>query len=172
MCPILNMGRKETDADVPGTSERHPSGAVVVHCRGCDRKPSVTDQTCIRCMVAAVSLQGDADRIRMSGGRDVEVTGRTARTVCLMSRLLSSPVEDPDRPKCSDCPRRPTLVLDAAMQDFPEPSFQRARVLTLKRPDDEPECAACVQMSSSIITASEEVMDRIREVVCSEEEGE
>ncbi len=171
MCPILNLGRKDADAEAPGTSERHPSGAVVIRCRGCSRRPSATDQACIRCMAAAVSLQGDADRIRMSGGKDVEVTGRTAQAVCLMSLLLSSPVEDPDRPKCSDCPRRPSMVLEAAMQDFPEPSFQRARVLALKRPDDEPECTACLQMSSSILTASEEVMDRIREIVCSEEEG-
>ncbi len=163
----ISFLRKEADGNVPGTASRDPSGALVVDCRGCARKPSVCEQACLRCMAGAVSLEGDSDRIRLSAGRDVEVTGRTAEAVCLMSRLLSSPVEDPGRPGCADCPRRPTVVLDAAMQDFPEPSFSRARAMVVKHPDDEPECSACMQMTASILTVSEDTMDRIRLIVCS-----
>ncbi len=165
------MFGKETEGDVPGSSSREPSGTVAVNCRGCTRRPSVTEQPCLRCMAAAITLQGDADRIRMCAGKDTEVTGRTARAVCLMSRLFSSPAEDPGKSECADCPRRPTAVVDAALQDFPEPSFQRARVMTLKRPEDDPECTACMQMSSALLSTMEEAMDRIRELVMSEEEG-
>lgn len=158
----FGRGKEDDETDLPGTASRNSAGVLCISCTGCERSPDVCEPYCIRCISCAVASEGAGDRIRMTAGKDTEVTGPAAELVCRLSALMTMPVTDPRDPRCTDCTSRPTVVMSSIWDTFPEPAFATARSSVRVAPTDDPECVACMQRTMVMVDSSEKAMDEIR----------
>ena len=158
----LLFGKEDDEGDIPGTACRNTSGILCIDCSGCDRRPDVCDVSCLTCITGAVHTHGASERIRMSSERDIEISGKASEAVCLLADVLHTPVCDPKSPDCEGCERRPTAVYKVLWSTFPEPSFPNARQMVRRGPNDDQNCTACLQRTSSLLDVSEKQMERVR----------
>ena len=141
---------------------RDPSGILRITCDGCERSPDACEPMCLRCMTDAVHRAGASERIRMTGTKDIEITGRAAEAICLLSDAVHMNVCDPRDPGCRDCECRPSMMAEALWSTFPEPSFQTAKQVIRREKTDDPGCASCLQRTSALLLNAEVRMERVR----------
>lgn len=147
----------------PGTaSVDERDGSVIISCRDCTQFPDPSSTKCISCICEAISVCGSADKIRMIGVKDTELSGDAAEIFCDLARLCRPLVKNVGR-KCSGCPRSPEKIYDSVWAEFPDMSFAKAcsRLYTDSR--DGPECAGCLQRTYITLTNCDAEMKRIQE---------
>ncbi|MEE3400928.1 MAG: hypothetical protein VZQ28_03080 [Methanomethylophilus sp.] len=155
-------GRGRKAEQTAGTASYDPCGILRVHCRGCDQVPDAGSPACIRCITAAISSEGAAERIWLEGGKDTEIHGPAAEILCDLAQIRTV-LRPSDGRRCSSCGRSPERVIGDAWADFPDPSFASAcdRLYSLR--DDSPECTACLQRTRAALMMADDGMARVRE---------
>ena len=156
------VSKRNETTRMPGEAVRDPSGILRISCDGCERSPDACEPECLKCMTDAVHRAGASERIRMTGTKDIEVTGRAAEAICLLSDAVHMNVCDPRDPGCRDCECRPSMMAEALWSTFPEPSFQAAKQVIRREKTDDPGCASCLQRTSALLLNAEVQMERIR----------
>lgn len=164
------MFRRTEEFDDGREAEIIPSrldatGTLNIDCKACGREPDPRTNECIRCISAAVSAEGAGDRIILHKIRDMQITGDAAELICDLSSVMSAPVRDPDDRQCSDCPRRPSEIMEELWSGFPNPKFSECASKVWVGPGEDPECVICLQRTSMHIRNAEKGMSAIRERV-------
>ena len=159
---VLGRG-SETPAQVtPGSASVNASGVLCVNCNGCDRSPDFCEPRCMRCVCTALVREGMCDRIRLSAGRDQEISDDAADLFCSLAPVLAPEVSDPVDPRCRDCDRCPSAVMSMVSESFPEIPFLELRTMVRFTPGDDPECAPCLQRTTSMLNRAESLVTGVR----------
>lgn len=149
----------------PGTATiDETDGSISVSCKNCTQYPDPASTKCICCICEAVSVCGATDTIRLSGVKDMEISGDAAEIFCDLARLCK-PIANDQKRKCVRCPRSPQAIYDSVWSEFPDMSFAKAcsRIYTDSR--DGPECAGCLQKTYITLSNCDVEMKRIHEKV-------
>ena len=144
------------------------SDTLCIDCRGCAQIPDVKSPDCIRCMVHNISQYGNAERIRMRTGRDLEISGVATELLCDLAFVdRSSQVvgRSENNRSCSNCDYSCEKIFDLAWQGFPDPYFEAARGRLLEFRPVERECATCIQKTYRALDQSELGLNNIKKRV-------
>ncbi|AGI47968.1 hypothetical protein TALC_00975 [Thermoplasmatales archaeon BRNA1] len=158
----MKLRFKSRGENRPGSASMDPSGILNVDCRGCQQVPDAGSPVCIRCITSAIASEGNSDRIRLTAGKDTEISGDAADILCDLATMDRSPVPVSGDRRCRQCQRSPWAVMDAAWADFPEPNFAYAKGRLHSESGDMAECASCMQRTGSAISVSEESFARVK----------
>lgn len=148
--------------EAPGGADLDQSGILVVNCRGCSSCPDIGSPVCVRCITEHLSSLGSAERIRLTAGKDTEISGPAVELLCEMATISRPIASMPKGGRCSSCDRSPDRIISAAWADFPDPSFVAASDRLYTRSDDGAECSSCLQRTHAELVVAEEEMRRIR----------
>ena len=159
----MNPFRKNKRNTVPGTAQMNgESGSLIISCSGCGQLPDPSTPACARCICEAIASEGPAERIRLSGTRDTEISGNAAQILCGLATLSIPVVNDMQGKRCSNCSRSPSNILETAWADFPEPSIAPAMSRLYSDAGDGPECTVCMQKTYAALKKAEEDLTDIR----------
>lgn len=156
--------RNSKKKQCPGEATVLPdSDTLCIDCKGCQQIPDAGSPVCINCVCSAVFRHGTADRIKLSAGKDTEISGPAAEIICELAQIGKPVSVVPDGRKCAKCPRSPERLFDAVWSEFPDPSFGSAYARLYVDGREPPECAACMQRTYSMLKSSEDEMGKIKE---------
>jgi len=133
--------RSETKATVDGN-------ALVIDCSVCELMPEPGSTECMRCMVAKMSAEGGAERIILRTGKDLEISGNSARAIRGIASLKrwSIPLKERER-RCTRCESSRTHVMNVVWESFPEQEFYSARSILSRGPESD-SCSLCLRMTA------------------------
>jgi hypothetical protein len=159
MDPIIeilrNLGSKKK-IDLSVTIEDNDT--LTIDCRKCLHVPEIRSSDCIRCMVGCISSHGNAERIRLRTGKDMEISGQTANILCelaLLDRSVKSADVSVRAHSCNVCDYSRVNVINVAWQGFPDPYFEAARELLMKFRAEDRECANCLKKTYRALDQAE-----------------
>lgn len=156
-------GRKteESYASVEGDT-------LSIDCRNCMCVPEIRSAECIRCIVSAISEHGNAERIRLRTGRDLEISGPSAEILCelaFVDRSANTMNSSSGRRGCANCQFSCRNVFNVAWQGFPDPYFEAAREMLLSFRAEDQECASCMQRTYRALDQAELGLKNIKKKV-------
>ena len=129
-------------------------GVLLVDCRGCRGAKDLTDQSCMRCALRSICRLPSFDRLVLSASLDVAYEGgcvQVLRELAEAVKLCREEALIPLERSCSNCPGRPSLLLEKVADSIPyewdghapraRPAQPRAR------------CASCSERANDVLTA-------------------
>ncbi len=137
---------------------------LMIDCNGCSHQPDLCSAVCIRCAVARISALGNADRIRLRAGRDLEVSGAAAEVLCDLASLdrLVRDARGRTGIRCGGCEYAGRRIIGEAWEGFPEPCFAGARERLMRFRAEDRRCAGCIQRTYRLLDQAERGLENIR----------
>ena len=136
--------------------------AMIIDCSGCELMPEPGTPECMRCMVDRMSGCGGTERIILRTGKDLEISGNSAKAIRGIASLKrwSVPLKERDR-RCRRCGTSRTRVMNVVWESFPDPGFHSAKELLGTASKDE-SCASCLRLTARALEQLESDLERIR----------
>ncbi len=136
--------------------------ALIIDCTGCGLMPEPGSTECLRCMVNMMGSEGGAERIILRTGKDLEISGSSAKAVRGIASLKrwSVPLRERER-RCVRCESSRTHVMNVVWDSFPESGFDAARDRLSKGPESD-SCSLCLRMTGRALDQLESDLDRVR----------
>jgi hypothetical protein len=130
------------------------NGALIIDCRDCTGAQDLVDQGCMRCALRALSRAPSFQSLVLSNSQDVAYDGGCVQVLRDLSDAVRMCREGiprgPDR-SCSNCPGRPSLLLERMADSIPyQWDGQAPRCLPAQ---PRAKCAACSEKVNDIFSA-------------------
>ncbi len=151
----------------PGTASLdEKDGSLNIYCKGCTQFPDPSAARCISCICEAIGACGTSEVIRLTGTREMELSGDAAEIFCDLARLCR-PMAGITKRKCAGCPRSPEQIYDSVWSEFPDLSFAKACSRLYSDSGDGPECAGCLQRTYLTLTNCDAELKKIEDRIAS-----
>jgi hypothetical protein len=129
-------------------------GTLVIDCRQCLGAKDLTDQSCMRCALKSMCRLPSIDRLVLSASLDVAYEGgcvQVLRELAEAVRLCREEALLPLERSCSNCPVRPSLLLQKVADSIPYEWDGHA--LRAKPAQPRARCASCSERANDVLTA-------------------
>lgn len=137
---------------------------LCIDCGGCGQVPDIRSGECVRCVVGRISALGNADRIRLRAGRDLEVFGDAAEVLCDLASLdrLVRGAASSTGLRCGACEHSCKRIVEEVWEDFPEPRFGGVRGRLMGFRAEDRRCVDCIQATYRLLDQAEIGLEEIR----------
>ena len=156
---ILGLLKKDTEEEPDRTTFEGDS--LIINCRGCDYRPEPASRECLICMVDNLCRHGDAKRIVLRTGMDMEISGRSGEALRKIASLKRWSIPEPSKERsCRNCSTSRTIIMTDLWDTFPDLDFDAASSALMAIPQQE-ECAKCFRSSDRAIIQLKRDIDRV-----------
>ncbi|MDD1746519.1 MAG: hypothetical protein LUQ16_02030 [Methanomassiliicoccales archaeon] len=130
------------------------NGALIIDCRDCKGAQDLVDHGCMRCALRALSRAPSFQSLVLSNSQDVAYEGgcvQVLRDLTDAVRMCREGIPRAADRSCSNCPGRPSLLLDRMADSIPyQWDGQVPRCLPAQ---PRAKCAACSEKVNEIFSA-------------------
>ncbi|MDR1690532.1 MAG: hypothetical protein LBR42_01640 [Candidatus Methanoplasma sp.] len=141
---------------------------LCIDCKRCSTVPDVRSVNCLGCMMHHISQHGNAGRIRLRTGRDLELSGPAAEIICEMAALhgtMDSEFSGTGKRSCGDCMNSRSKIMGMIRSGFPEPNFDSARGRLASFRPSENECNSCIQRTYRALDQTELGLNNLKKKI-------
>lgn len=158
------FSKTKKNAALPGTATiSETDGSLVINCKGCDQFPEPSSAKCTVCICEGLSQCGMAEKIKLLGIKDTEISGDAAELFCGLSQITLPLISCPGGRRCSRCSRSPENLMASLWEDFPDIPFATACARLYCDRNDGPECAGCLQRTYAALSNCDAQMRAVTE---------
>jgi hypothetical protein len=151
---ILGSAKRPSGSGQDGATTTLRNGALIIDCRGCKGIQDLVDQGCMRCALKALARAPSFETLVLSNSQDVAYEMgcvQVLRDLTDAVRLCREGIPRAVERSCSNCPSRPSLLLERMADSIPYDWDGRAP--RCQTSQSRAKCALCSEKVNDIFSA-------------------